>query len=64
MPIVTIDMLPGRTAEQKAKLARKVTENFLEICGGTPETVHVLIREVPTEHWAIGGRLLSIPQAD
>lgn len=55
-------MVPGRTAEQKAALAERLTDVFLETCG-TPgqsrEGVWVVIDEVPKENWAVGGKLLA-----
>jgi 4-oxalocrotonate tautomerase len=62
MPMITVQMFPGRTAEQKAELAERLTDVFLEICGrpGQPrESVWLVIDEVPREHWAVGGKLGS-----
>ncbi|QWF81727.1 hypothetical protein HUW46_05160 [Amycolatopsis sp. CA-230715] len=53
-------MFPGRTPEQKAALAERLTDVFLETCGnpGQPRTgVWVVIDEVPAENWAVGGKL-------
>ncbi len=64
MPMITVQMLPGRTAAQKAELVSRLTDVFLDTCG-TPNQpkagVWVLIEEVPAEHWAIGGELLQRP---
>lgn len=60
MPMITVQMFPGRSAEQKAQLAERLTDAFLETCGspGQPrEGVWVVINEVPPEHWAVGGKL-------
>ena len=59
MPMISVSMFPGRTAEQKRELVREVTEAFVRTCGGKPEGVWVTITEVPAEHWAAGGTLFS-----
>ena len=59
MPVITVEMLEGRTQEQKRALAAALTDAFLETCGSRREAVYVIIREVPKEHWAVGGTLHS-----
>ncbi|GBD11728.1 2-hydroxymuconate tautomerase [bacterium HR23] len=61
MPIVRIEMWPGRTKAQKAELARVITEAMVTIAHTTPEAVIVVFEEVPKENWAQGGRLASEP---
>nr|WP_042189114.1 4-oxalocrotonate tautomerase family protein [Kibdelosporangium sp. MJ126-NF4] len=60
MPMISVQMLSGRTAEQKAALAERLTDVFLETCGNPGQTrdgVWVVLNDVPGEHWAIGGKL-------
>jgi 4-oxalocrotonate tautomerase len=60
MPMITVRMTPGRSAEQKAALAERLTDAFLETCGDPGqkrEAVWVVIDEVPRENWAVGGKL-------
>lgn len=67
MPMINVRMYPGRTPEQKAELAARLTDVFLETCGrpGQPrDSVWVVIDEVPQEHWAIGGTLGTTPPAE
>ena len=55
MPIITINILSGRSAEKKRRLIREVSEaaaRSLEVPIGT---VRVLIQEVAPEHWGVGG---------
>ncbi|AGM10222.1 Hypothetical protein AJAP_39835 [Amycolatopsis japonica] len=59
MPMISVSMFPGRTAEQKQALVREVTDAFVRTCGGNPEGVWVTINEIPAEHWASGGTLFS-----
>ena len=59
MPLIRIEMFPGRTADQKRELVREVTDAFVRTAGGTADAVSVIINETPPEHWASGGRLIS-----
>lgn len=57
MPIVQIDMLEGRTVEQKRTLVRRVTEAIVESLNCAPDTVRIVLREMKPEHLGIGGVL-------
>ena len=59
MPIIRVEMLKGRTAEQKQELANNLTTAFIESCGGNTEKLNIIITEVDSENWAIGGALLA-----
>jgi 4-oxalocrotonate tautomerase len=54
-------MFPGRTDEQKERLAARITEAFVEEARGTPESVHVLFEEIAKSDWAVAGKLASSP---
>ncbi|RLC94440.1 MAG: 4-oxalocrotonate tautomerase [Chloroflexi bacterium] len=59
MPIVRVEMWSGRTHEQKADLARLITEAVVNVAGTRPEVVTVIFEDVPRENWAVGGVLAS-----
>ena len=59
MPIVRVEMWPGRTHAQKAELARVITEAIVAIAHTTPEATTVIFQDVPKEGWAVGGVLAS-----
>lgn len=59
MPIVRIEMWPGRTQAQKAELARRITEAVVTVAGTTPEATIVIFEDVPKENWAVAGVLAS-----
>jgi 4-oxalocrotonate tautomerase family enzyme len=59
MPILRLEMAPGRSPEQKRDFAREVTRVAVETLKCKPESLDVLIIEVPKEHWAKGGKLMS-----
>jgi len=59
MPIVQIEMLEGRTLEQKKKLVEKVTEAIVESVDVPAEKVSIIIREMARENFAKAGKLAS-----
>jgi len=58
MPIVQIEMLEGRTLEQKRKLVKEVTEAIVKSLNCPPEAVSIIIREMKKEHYAKAGELV------
>ncbi|SLM64203.1 hypothetical protein DAQ1742_03395 [Dickeya aquatica] len=50
-------MQPGRTDEQKHNFVREVTNVAVETLKCKPESVDVMIIEIPKTHWAKGGEL-------
>ena len=64
MPIIRVEMVKGRSDEQKKALAKKLTEGFVESCGGNAEAIHVVITEVEKSDWAVGARMLSEPPSE
>ena len=62
MPTYHIEMMEGRTVEQKRKLVEEITRVTVEVLGSTPESVDVIITDVARHNWATGGRLWSEPR--
>ena len=56
MPTYRVEMIEGRTVEQKKKLVEEITRVSVEVLGGTPEMVDILITDVKRENWATGGK--------
>jgi 4-oxalocrotonate tautomerase len=59
MPMIRVEMYPGRSVEQKRAFAKAVTESFVQICGSTPQSVQVVFVEVEKSDWATAGQLAS-----
>ncbi|HJC34580.1 MAG TPA: tautomerase family protein [Candidatus Mediterraneibacter faecipullorum] len=51
MPHVNIKCYPGKTEEQKRKLAEKITEDIMEIMEAGEEGISIVIEEIPEEKW-------------
>ncbi len=60
MPYVNIKVTrEGVTAEQKEKLIKGTTELLHEVLGKNPSTVFVVIDEVETDNWGVGGETIT-----
>jgi 4-oxalocrotonate tautomerase len=59
MPIVQITMLQGRTADQKRKIAKRITDVMVEEAGARREGITVAFNEVSKENYATGGELMA-----
>lgn len=59
MPFINVKMLEGRSQDQKRRLVKALTDAIVEICETKPESTKVVLEEIPREHWASGGVLLS-----
>ena len=58
MPVVIVEMWEGRTLDQKEKLIKGVTKAFEEI-GTKPESLHIIIHDVPKTNWGNKGQPAS-----
>lgn len=59
MPIVQIELLAGRSEEQMRGLVKDVTQAVAQNTGASAENVHVIIREMAQDRYAVGGQLKS-----
>ena len=59
MPVVRVEWLEGRTAEQKAQLADAMTKAFIDIAKVSKEQVWIVFDDVKRSDWAMGGKLLG-----
>jgi 4-oxalocrotonate tautomerase len=61
MPFVNIRITKdGATAEQKAELIKGVTDLLVRVLQKNPETTVVVIEEVETDNWGIGGESVTV----
>ncbi len=59
MPIVRVEMWPGRTEAQKREMARQITDVVCNVAHTTPEATIVVFKEIAKDDWAQAGRLAS-----
>ena len=60
MPYINIKITDeGVTAYQKQQLINGATELLVNVLGKNPETTVVVIDEVNTDNWGIGGQMVT-----
>ncbi len=60
MPYVNIKITrEGASATQKAELIKGVTDLLVNVLGKNPNTTVVVIDEVETDNWGIGGETVT-----
>jgi 4-oxalocrotonate tautomerase len=57
VPVVEISFFEGHSQEERRNLVRSVTEAVAKVTGNDPEAVHVILREMRKDQWALGGKL-------
>jgi 4-oxalocrotonate tautomerase len=61
MPYVNIRITrEGATTEQKAALIKGTTQLLVDVLGKNPATTVVVIDEVDTDNWGIGGESVTL----
>ena len=60
MPYVNIRITrEGATAAQKAALIQGATQLLVDVLGKNPQTTVVVIDEVDTDNWGVGGESIT-----
>ena len=52
MPHVIVKLWPGKSEQQKARLAEAITRDVMDVLGYGEESVSVAMEEVKAEEWA------------
>jgi len=60
MPYINIKITDEQvTTEQKAELIQGATQLLVDVLGKNPATTVVVIDEVNTDNWGIGGKVVT-----
>jgi len=59
MPIIHVHMYEGRTIDQKRKLVVAMTEAVVKSLDTKPESVRILLHDIPKHNLAVAGVLAS-----
>lgn len=60
MPLINIKVTKeGLTLEKKEELIKKATQLLVDVLGKNPKTTVVIIDEVETDNWGIGGESVT-----
>lgn len=61
MPFVNIKITrDGATTEQKAELIKRTTQMLVDVLDKNPATTVVVIEEVETDNWGVGGETITV----
>lgn len=60
MPIIQVNLVEGRTLEQKEELIRKVTDLVSDVLDCSTSTVRIIINEMKPEHLGIAGESMRM----
>lgn len=64
MPIVKIELLPGRSDQAKAAIAAEITQTVARHTGAAPEHIYVMFGEVAPNNWAVAGKTFASPKGE
>jgi 4-oxalocrotonate tautomerase len=59
MPFVNVRITKGATKEQKEQLIKGITDLLVNTLGKNPKSTMVVIDEVDTDNWGIGGESVT-----
>ena len=57
MPIITVNMIEGRTVDQKRKLVAEMTDAVVKTLSVKPEDVKIILQDMAKHDYAIAGVL-------
>lgn len=61
MPVIHVELTrEGVTREQKQELIKQITAVFTTVLNKDPQLTHVVIREIDTDNWGVGGEQVSV----
>jgi 4-oxalocrotonate tautomerase len=55
MPTIRVELMEGRTPEQKKNLVKALTQAVVDTLGSKAESVDVLLFDIKPSDWATGG---------
>ncbi|MCY1271423.1 2-hydroxymuconate tautomerase [compost metagenome] len=55
MPIITINLVEGRSDEQKEQLIHEVTEACHRALNAPRDSVRIILNDMPKQHYGVGG---------
>ena len=59
MPLITVELLPGRTEAQKDAFAKRVVAAMSEEMGTNPESIWIVYRDVAPDDWYMGEKSIA-----
>ena len=57
MPVVTIELIEGRTIDQKREMAKKITNVIKEVAKVKEDAVEIIFHDMKKENYSKAGKL-------
>ena len=57
MPVVTIELIEGRTVDQKREMAKKITDIIKEVAKVKEDAVEIIFHDMKKENYSKAGKL-------
>ena len=57
MPIIQVNLMEGRTVDQKRKVVKEITNAVVKSLDVPPDAVRIILQEMSKENYAIAGTL-------
>lgn len=63
MPFITVQLIEGRSVEQKHALIKEISEAAIRVLDADPDDVGIVINEVTADDWGVGGVPVAVSRA-
>ena len=63
MPFITVQLIEGRSVEQKHALIKEISEAAIRVLETDPDNVRIVINEVTADDWGVGGVPVAVSRA-
>ena len=60
MPFVSVRLVDAPTQQQKQQVIAEITDVLVRVLGKNPATTVVVIEELSTDNWGIGGETVTV----
>lgn len=63
MPLIRIEMFPGRDPEQKRQIAEGITRLLHDTAGINPAATTIIFQETAPQDWFVAGQSYATPKS-
>jgi len=63
MPFITVQLIEGRSVEQKHALIKEISEAAIRVLDADPDNVRIVINEVTADDWGVGRTPVAVSRA-
>jgi 4-oxalocrotonate tautomerase len=63
MPFITVQIIEGRSVEQKHALIKEISEAAIRVLDADPDNVRIVINEVTADDWGVGAVPVAVSRA-